>query len=150
MKSRQGFISNSSSSSFIVIGDTGVNSVLNPLYYQDGVLHLGSELGETEFGWGPDSLNDIGSRINLCFCAAMYARDPEQARQRIYDVLFNWIPDLYKVEGAPTMEEYNNGDHWYIDHQSVEEMSKMFDDDRQLARFIFDQGSRIELNNDNN
>ena len=70
MKVRAGFVSNSSSSSFIVIA-SGTHEPLgcpseSALPRLGGILELG-RAGSAEFGWGPDTFNDSFSKINFAF-----------------------------------------------------------------------------------
>jgi hypothetical protein len=63
MKVRIGFVSNSSSTSFVVIDSS---QGYDKLPYADTFVVDGS-VGHTEFGWGPETVNGIGSRIIFAY-----------------------------------------------------------------------------------
>lgn len=148
MKTRDGFVSNSSSSSFIVVGDgERLDSLENRL--EHGVLNVGhGQPGETEFGWGPDTIRGIDSRLNLAFILARdYLRDGEQqdALMKIDRAIQRRHPEyLYTVQDWE--DEFS-----YADHQSADQMVwELFgDDEGRLFNFLFCHDSYIELDNDN-
>lgn len=148
-KVRNGFVSNSSSSSFIVIGDGSKREIPK---IDSNTLNVPNDFeGELEFGWGPDTLTDIGSRINFCWVQAQHKVKwllmLEEALKETLDVneiVWNlttgsWDEDESKV--------------WtYIDHQSNAyegENIEMFASKEELINFIFDSESYIKLDNDN-
>jgi hypothetical protein len=153
LKFREGFVSNSSSSSFVIIGSSGKRVPgSNLLPADDGVLHFGLH-GVTEFGWGPDTVQDVQSRINFAYLQTQFPQsDPK------------WIGMLENVIRRETglteiawdvTSNYNapEGKVWgYIDHQSAASEGRnteIFDSEDVLTAFIFDQDSLIELDNDN-
>jgi hypothetical protein len=142
---RLGFVSNSSSSSFLVTN--AKDGYVTPDW--EGVLNAGYELGETCFGWGPERIDDIGSRVNFAFLQYIYSDDASW-----YDMLNEVIRENTKVEYVnwfPLMESHT---HWnsYIDHQSNAGdgmNTEIFESKQTLKDFIFGKGSMICLDNDN-
>lgn len=145
MKIRSGFVSNSSSSSFIVIN--AQHGYEFPTFNEN--LIVDSSLGEIEFGWGPDTIYSVGSRITFSYIQALYANKKE------------WIEMLEKVIkencNVKTISwdisiDYRDHDYAYIDHQSSAEEGQnieMFESEQKLKDFIFGTDSKIELDNDN-
>jgi hypothetical protein len=140
MKIRKGFVSNSSSSSFVVIGKKGDDShkVINII--EDGALTLG-ELGHDEFGWGPETIKDVFSRINFAKIQSDYNK--------------SWFEMLEKVikekTGCKTIT-WQMDNFAYIDHQSHAsegENIEIFENEKVLKQFLFCFDSLIELDNDN-
>lgn len=142
MKYRQGFVSNSSSSSFIVIGDGSVSIRSLPVDFIIG------EEGHCEFGWDVDEWYDFESKLNFAYLQSTHNY---QWRQMLLKVL--------RDRGAVNIscclsEDYGrDGKKWaYIDHQSAacEGMNtEMFDSEEELIKFLFCPQSYIQGGNDN-
>lgn len=166
MKIRLGFVSNSSSSSFLVIDSSGKYDTL-----EDEHLIVDSSFGHTEFGWGPDDVTGIGSRIIFAYLQTQYNNtedvDPllEQAMLVTRGYTNEWLFMLEEVikenSNVKTIkwnvsDEYNqeeSGKDWaYIDHASCASEGsnvEIFKDKMILKDFIFGSGSIIKLRNDN-
>lgn len=165
MKVRNGFVSNSSSSSFVVID---ASKGYDKLPYR-GTLVVDSNIGNTEFGWGPERITDIGSRIIFTYLQTQYATGEQdlllkKALEAIHGHSNDYLHMLEEVirENSNVKsfewnitEEYDHPTKsWaYIDHQSnAAEGSNLeiFESKKQLKDFIFGSGSYIQLDNDNN
>jgi hypothetical protein len=141
-------VSNSSSSSFITFGiDT--NKLKFPDY--SGELVVDGNFGETEFGWGPGNIFDVGSKIIFAYIQSGFGKNKEYLGMlekvlREYCGVTTFVWDL--------SEEYDYSEKsWaYIDHQSSYLAGKnleIFDSEDRLKRFLFDNNSYIHLDNDN-
>lgn len=136
MKRRNGFVSNSSSSSFIVIGDA---NLYIPELTVETLRIPGTFGGEEAFGWQVATYDDLGSRLNFC---VLQSEDNKEYREMLETVLkevFTIDSIHYNVDG-------------YIDHASSareQENTEMFDSEENLKRFLFSHDSLIENDNDN-
>jgi len=151
MKIRNGFVSNSSSSSFIVIVRSQISEDDFKVFsydYDDKFVVNGSH-GTTEFGWGPATITDAWSRLNFSYLQALYAKREDWIKM-IEDLLEKRC-GISKIEWRITLD-YNSKCNSYIDHQSCATEganTMMFDSDRDLEAFIFGRDSYIVLDNDN-
>lgn len=138
MKARAGFVSNSSSSSFVVIGSGDDCSKSVKWAIEEGGNITFGHHGETDFGWGPDTITDVFSRINFAKLQAIKPEWEEMLDKVIKEVI-ECDSITWDVDG-------------YIDHQSAAcegENTEIFDDEETLKRFLFCEDSKIELDNDN-
>lgn len=143
MKARIGFVSNSSSSSFVVIGTNGDRSKQLKNLVEDGIIILGSR-GETEFGWGPETISDVFSMINFAKLQANYINNHDWE-----NMLNDVIKEATNCNEILWDEKVIEG---YIDHQSAScegKNTEIFDTKDTLRNFLFCTDSKIVLNNDN-
>jgi hypothetical protein len=131
MKNRKGFVSNSSSSSFIIISDSNLDSFVSPVNLLTG---------EYEFGWEQDTFSDVASKLNFCFLIG-----DESTRIMTEQVFFEHTGDFLVPEEIDNIIEIG-----YIDHQSIHDGNcKMFESKEKLKYFLFNRDSHIETDNDN-
>lgn len=158
MKNRSGFVSNSSSSSFIVIGSKLNNSMIKSLreaYGNRSYLEISADLGCHEFGWENTKYSSFWDKVMFAFIQADYMRKEHP----------NWMFRLEKVLkdtlnvqeifwGISTDWERPDKDKQqaYIDHQSAsteDNNIEMFESDEAMMNFLFSTGSYIQGGNDN-
>jgi len=155
MKIRLGFVSNSSSSSFIVLSDNKTDNkkyTLKDLKYE--VYN-----GETEFGWDWIEYKDIGSKLNFVFLNERYYNISENNLFKQHNYLINVLKrtqgkyhklndnEIYLL--IEYMDKHING---YIDHQSTmnsdDDIREIITDSKKLEKFLFFD-SYLQTGNDN-
>jgi hypothetical protein len=147
MKIRQGFVSNSSSSSFIVISDGPLeNSIGEGAHFLEVPEDFG---GETKFGWENKNHHSFGSKLNFTYIQAQDHND---------DLWISMLEKVVKEHLRVDTIEWNlssnsNSSHYaYIDHQSAACEGKnieMFESEERLKQFLFCTNSYIHNDNDN-
>jgi len=170
MKVRNGFVSNSSSSSFILIkGDINDVDISNKDIVGD-TLYVG-RMGKREFGWEHERSYNFHSKLNFAYLQLMIWKEGiddgnftppcitldhyNECEKMLKEVLFEvlgvtTIVNVITREFDITLESNYYG---YIDHQSTfwedGENMEMFENKDALKRFLFSSESFIETDNDN-
>jgi hypothetical protein len=147
MKIRNGFVSNSSSSSFVVIN--GSNLEVPKTKWHD--LYIVGEGGVVEFGWGPDTITGFDSKANFAYLQILYANNRYDWLQMLEEVIKEGLGVSRVMYDLSLNCGFKN--EGYIDHQSSAsegENTEIFENKDVLRDFLFGTGSYIELDNDNN
>jgi hypothetical protein len=142
MKIRKGFVSNSSSSSFIVVDGSGDHEKIS--LHETFETTLG-DLGENEFGWQEKEYHGFYNKVNWAYLQAGHQNSVTK---------WMWIDMLETVikkeTGAKEIvwdEELKRG---YIDHLSIGgENASMFESEEAMRTFLFNTASYIQNDNDN-
>ena len=170
MKTRNDFVSNSSSSSFIFICENGqlVKPNINPHDLEDDeglvVLPLKTH-GQAEFGWQNERYYDFWSKLNWAALIALSMKDIEESARKSNSTVkntykFSAMENLIKMVCKKELdlnvrlmtEQDREGTFVYIDHQSDigENIANaaMFDSYTSMYNWLFRE-SYIQCGNDN-
>jgi hypothetical protein len=159
MKIRNGFVSNSSSSSFLVIKklqeeDLKASAQLINSYVrgfgENNILTVDRYIGETEFGWSPQRHYEIGSKIVFAYMQAKYV-DREDWVDLLEEVIKE-VSDAKAIDWMINITDCDSPNYGYIDHQSASytgENTEMFDSKEELINFLFGSDSFVMTDNDN-
>lgn len=130
-KIRKGvFETNSSSSHSISIA--GGKLKLDRLPVEDGIC----EIFEGKFGWGPERFDGSTDKASYCLTHAKSDEDKLAMLKKV----------IQSEMGVPVIFRKGDG---YIDHQSYEACEEAFESEDKLKRFIFDERSSLDIDNDN-
>lgn len=173
MKIRIDYVSNSSSSSFIVINNTNKED----LNFGGEKVYVPCDKGTYKFGWAFKTYKDFWSKLNWCAIMLAEIHTFKDRKLEITEDTPDWEKDLISREiywkknyskilrmlKKVCLEKFNlnvelsmqNIDelYAYIDHQSnlIEEPknAEMFDSDSKLYNFLVSKDSYIQGGNDN-
>jgi len=150
VKIRQGFVSNSSSSSFVVISNNGTYPDLSHLKGEALSVCGRKDAGEREFGWQQEEYSDWPSKLNFAFLQTTYMAEDRGAEclKMLEDVIFEETGAVSITWAKDDACSYDA----YIDHQSNAgegENTEIFNSKDDLRDFIFCSGSYLQCGNDN-
>ena len=165
MKIRNGFVSNSSSSSFIVFGNTFEEEHIPEKAYSsyDGKvfnLVLPNRAYTNQFGWEDTSYQSVMAKLNFAAIQAFYMKDDLPVYKAYVDRITKAVKgDFEKTHPGKELEieiydfESERGyDYPYIDHQSASyegANTEIFESDDLMRNFLFNGNSYIQGGNDN-
>jgi hypothetical protein len=167
MKIRSGFVSNSSSSSFIVIEQlTGPILMDRRCVFDGNQLVVDRHTGEYEFGWNREKYYDFGSKLIFAYFQAEYVlNNPYHDNKKsinkgkemleMLEKVLKEVLDIKEIVWNVTTkwgEEAEGLDQGYIDHQSASyegQNIEMFENEQTLKSFLFNSKSYIQTGNDN-
>lgn len=107
-----------------------------------------------EFGWGECTYTNLEDKLSYALTFALQSAYDKKNFEMLNDLLVERMPEcLITYEGMEYKElldsDWDDMDLGYIDHQSVEEASKIFNSEEDLEDFIFSTDSYFETDNDN-
>ncbi len=142
MKKRMGFVSNSSSSSFIVISDS---SDMIEMKSEDISIENIVANGTTEFGWQDEEYRDFYSRFAWAAIIGEIV-GPDDWEEKMMEAINSVYPDAEIDFTEINWEGYD----WYIDHQSCDmDGGDMYNSKTSMVDWLFRKNSYIQCGNDN-
>lgn len=173
MKKRTDFVSNSSSSSFVVISNKGEYENSFKDCWETITLPFEYE-GCKEFGWQTERYYDIWSKLNWCALVVLYRyesvkyetsseelkttigepwRLPANMEELLVKVCKEKLDIDIELKKPVGEQSFYDLDLGYIDHQSAPsetpENARMFETAETLYDFIANENSYIDNSNDN-
>lgn len=148
-KVRKGFVSNSSSSSFVVIGTGKLEKI-----EVDRELVVGHS-GTTEFGWDETQYSGMWSLINFAYLQTDGRPEWLEMLETVIKEHLGCSSIVWLINsGYGDLPDTPHGGYvWgYIDHQSSAcegENTEIFENADILKRFLFSRDSYIQGGNDN-
>ncbi len=161
MKIRSGFVSNSSSSSFIVIGTATPKDIAKLRGQWGGKkdLIIIPDLGCHQFGWESTKYTHFWDRVFFAWiqAASMQKKREKGGRPEWMRMLNKVLKNKLKVKniywnGVSLNFNEETKDWCYIDHQSAAiegRNTEMFESEEALINFLFASDSYIQGGNDN-
>jgi hypothetical protein len=156
MKTRYGFVTNSSSSSFIVIN----SDRMIPKGFAKGSTLIVGEFGKTEFGWERTRYTDMHTKINFAWLQILYAElcihhtfPVEEWKKMFFDALTDYA-GFTSIQTSLNLywKEEESPYKGYIDHSSSAtefRNTEIFASTETLCMFLFGAHSYIQGDNDN-
>lgn len=134
------FETNSSSSHSITLSGSPVVKPDDIFVEEDGTCRV----YEGEFGWGIDEFSDAATKASYLYTYITRIA-PQDSTGYLLERLHAAIKKHVKCECV----EFDDSKEGYIDHQSADTAEFIFDRDKYIEDFIFNQGSTLLISNDN-
>lgn len=146
MKIRIGFVSNSSSSSFVIIDSKSPFQIEK--YDKGSILEINGDFCHAEFGWSRKEYGDWKQKLIFSYLQSNYAKNPEWLKMLNKVVKEHLCIDKIEWNVDKAIEDSD----FYIDHQSSAEEGRnieIFENETVLRDFVFRKDSYIQGGNDN-